>query len=240
MFSRIFRKRNRKISNTSNNSLDIVEELKTKTNLNDKGTKKIEQEIINLDKEINYITNILNIIDSIAEQTNLLALNVSIEAARAGEAGRGFSIVAEEIRKLAHNSKESSKEIREIILKVENDSENVVKAMKKVKNLNSEQQEVVFDVIDAFKIIDELIKNISSDIGNVDYHIKKLENTKNDIANSITKASEISQKAAAFSQEVSASIEEQIASTEEVSNSTIILNNLVDRLNNNIHSFKTK
>ena len=85
--------------------------------------------ISSLQGEVNQITSVLNVITSIADQTNLLALNAAIEAARAGDAGRGFSVVADEVRALANRSQENTIEISRIVEKMNISSEKSVKAM---------------------------------------------------------------------------------------------------------------
>ncbi len=87
------------------------------------------QIIMSLQGEVNQITSVLNVITSIADQTNLLALNAAIEAARAGDAGRGFSVVADEVRALANRSQENTVEISKIVEKMNVSSDKSVKAM---------------------------------------------------------------------------------------------------------------
>jgi methyl-accepting chemotaxis protein len=88
-----------------------AENIKLLVNLIDDSGKVI----LSLKDEVNQITTVLNVITSIADQTNLLALNAAIEAARAGEAGRGFSVVADEVRALATRSQESTVEISKLV-----------------------------------------------------------------------------------------------------------------------------
>ena len=93
----------------------LVQKTAGQMNTIDHSVKAAEQVVKGLEIKSKDITNILRVINGIADQTNLLALNAAIEAARAGEYGRGFSVVAEEVRKLAVQSADSAKEIESLI-----------------------------------------------------------------------------------------------------------------------------
>ncbi|MEO1253693.1 MAG: methyl-accepting chemotaxis protein [Bacteroidota bacterium] len=119
---------------------------------------KSTESISNLSKYSSEISGILSIIQSIASQTNLLALNAAIEAAQAGDAGKGFSVIASEIRKLAEQSQDSVKEIEELVA-------NVQKSAGYTSNFITEMNKVVKEsevsVVDAQRSFNEILDSYS-------------------------------------------------------------------------------
>ncbi|SHM12328.1 methyl-accepting chemotaxis protein [Pseudomonas punonensis] len=114
-----------------------------------------------LASKINGISKVLDVIRSIAEQTNLLALNAAIEAARAGEAGRGFAVVADEVRALAHKTEQSTREIETMIGDIEMDTAKAVSSMETCNGLAKQSQDVAQSAGSALEQIIESVANIT-------------------------------------------------------------------------------
>ncbi|WP_027907358.1 methyl-accepting chemotaxis protein [Pseudomonas taiwanensis] len=119
------------------------------------------QEIEQLASNANEISRVLDVIGAIAGQTNLLALNAAIEAARAGEAGRGFAVVADEVRALAHRTQQSTAEIEQMIVGIQSGTERAVSAMHSSQGRANGTLEVAQSAGQALEVIAEAIASIN-------------------------------------------------------------------------------
>lgn len=201
-------------------------------------TDSIQKSIVKLGDSGKKISEIVGMITSIAEQTNLLALNAAIEAARAGEAGRGFAVVADEVRKLAEESNNSSQQIANLVKANNVDMEEAVKA----STLGAESVKrgiaTVQSADEVFQTIVATIDHLVEDISSISRAIQQMaEENENMLQASIT-ISETSGKNSDEAQSVSAATEEQTASTHEIADASRSLAKLAADLQEEIRKFK--
>ncbi|MAC45678.1 MAG: hypothetical protein CMI12_02335 [Oceanospirillum sp.] len=138
-----------------------IEQSSSQINTLSSDMQNVVQQISELEQESNNIASVLDVIGGIAEQTNLLALNAAIEAARAGEAGRGFAVVADEVRTLASKTQQSTQDIQEMIDRLQNGVANAVQAMQQANGQVSSTVESAGQASEALNKIVGAINNIN-------------------------------------------------------------------------------
>ena len=196
------------------------------------------QQVENLGTRAQQIGQIVDTVSSIADQTNLLALNAAIEAARAGEAGRGFSVVAEEVRKLAEQSGEAARNIASLITEMQNDTALAVQSMHRGNDEVVAGTESVRRTGVEFEAIEELICNLNNNISQSITAIRNGAGSAQQIVAELDSAKAISQDTTKEAQNVSASTEEQAATMHEMSEASQMLAELAQNLQNGIAKFQ--
>lgn len=216
----------------------LVQKTADQMNTIDHSVKKAEQVVKGLEIKSKDITNILRVINGIADQTNLLALNAAIEAARAGEYGRGFSVVAEEVRKLAVQSADSAKEIESLISEIVKEIHTSLNVLQSVNNEVETGLVMTDETKQSFKHISNMTKEIAATLQNMNATVEELSAGAQEISAASNDITAISKESSDGIQDIAASAEEQLASMEEISSSAQTLEKMSEELRDLTKRFK--
>nr|WP_308742461.1 methyl-accepting chemotaxis protein [uncultured Anaerocolumna sp.] len=211
------------IHNTKDGAV-VTEHLNQQTKTTIEITTDIINKIEKLAEKSSTISNIVNVINEIADQTNLLSLNASIEAARAGSYGRGFSVVANEIRKLAEQSQKSVNDIKDIISSIQDDTKNAV--------------QITLEAGKALKLQDGAVKNTMESFHNISVSVEDLMTYLNHIADNVGNMEDARISTTEAIENISSVMEEIAASTNTVNQNSNLQLSSVETLNKSASNLK--
>lgn len=222
----------------SKKGLRNIEEVTTQMNSINTNVGNLSVSINTLEGRIKEIGEITKAITDISSQTNLLALNAAIEAARAGEQGKGFAVVADEVRKLAEQSSQSAEQITSLISQIQVDTKTTIQSMSTAKNEVDLGLNIVQNAGNSFGEIEVSINDLVNLFEEVFVSLKELKDNTDVINVSVMEVNSMAEEAAANTENVSAATEEQVASMEEIAASSSSLANLAESLQELIRKFK--
>ena len=194
--------------------------------------------VLKLGTQSKQIGEIVSTISDIAGQTNLLALNAAIEAARAGEQGRGFAVVADEVRKLAEQSQVAAKHIADLIREIQTQTTKAVEFMETGTQEVKLGSQLVGDAGKTFSEIVTKVDKVTLDVKLVVAEIKKIVQERYSMVKLIDNLEVIGTKTSDQSQNVSATVEEQAASLEQLAAVSRSLSEMSQELHKVVNSFK--
>ena len=191
-----------------------------------KSVSDLQDVIQGLNKNSEKIGDIVGVIDDVADQTNLLALNAAIEAARAGEQGRGFAVVADEVRKLAERTTSSTKEIADMVKSIQGDTSQAVSSMEEAGKEVKEGVEVAGKAGDALKKIVEMSQGVNQIVQQIATAAEQQAAASEEISSNVESIASVSKQSASGAQQTSSAAQE--------------LSSLADGLQSLVNQFKLR
>ncbi len=244
------------IKDINEKSDNVSSAVQTASSYSEKGSEalhKVNSSMVNIQGSVNDTSKVIDklgehsqaigkiteVIKGISEQTNLLALNAAIEAARAGEQGKGFAVVADEVRKLAEQSGEAAGQVSALINGIQKETENVALVMNKGINEVNDGSKVVNEANSYFQLIFKSIQEVESNMQEVSNAIDNMNKTEKEVFVNVSDITQLSEAVAGETQGISAATEEQVASIEEMTASVQSFSDMATTLKELTDKFKT-
>jgi Methyl-accepting chemotaxis protein len=221
-------------------STEIMNDLDQSNERTNSAIERINKQVHSTYEASVRINDVVQMITSIAKQTVLLALNASIEAARAGEHGRGFSVVAEEISKLANQSSESAKEIDAIIGDLSNESGRMLEIMNEVLTDVEKQREKLVETQGHFKKVNEGIEVSLQETLEIRVQTKTCDVARDKITESIRALRAISEESVYSTNDTLTSVTGLNQNISEIEATAALLKDYAETLNNQVKFFNVK
>ena len=225
-------------SQTATKGVDTIEQAKMQmTTIND-STATVNDLVQKLTQQTIEIENMTKVITDITDQTNLLALNAAIEAARAGEHGKGFAVVADEVRNLAESSKQSANSIVELTMEIQRDTANVEQAVTSALGSVKDGVKIISNAGESFHEIVGAVSVMTNQIEDISATAEQLSASAEEVSASVNEIAIGAEAASQSVDSIAAAMEEQSATMQQVSGIATALVDSAAELQQEIGQFK--
>ncbi|WP_301108067.1 methyl-accepting chemotaxis protein [Sporosarcina sp.] len=202
--------------NLGNESGKTMQTAKDQMALIHSSSSQTNEMIKRLSQQSKEIESITNVITGITEQTNLLALNAAIEAARAGEHGKGFAVVADEVRKLAEESKASASQIAQLTSAIQKDTQDVEVSVQESLTNAAQGVDVIDEAGRSFQTIVEAVRKMNEEIEEISAATEEISASAEQVSASVSDIAAHAVSASDQTEQTSAAMEEQMATVQEI------------------------
>lgn len=225
------------MNDCSNDMKNSFKHLEDSVNESDISLNSVADEMNELMNFIQNVKEATSRIGSISQQTNLLSLNASIEAAHAGDAGKGFNVVAEEIRKLSDESAEATKSISDVMNQLEEKSQKTLTTVKQLKEVMKSQKDISIETASKAETVINLITEVRETFNHAKTECTNMTSQYQNLDDGISSLSAISEENAASAEETNSSMVNLKETVKGINNLSKNLNTISDELNEQLKFF---
>jgi methyl-accepting chemotaxis protein len=226
------------VQSSSEQGTKYMSDLIAKTNVTETMIRNMVEKVDKLKESTRSIRKILEMLNNITKQTNILSLNATIEAARAGAAGKGFMVVADEIRKLADQSRQSINVVGEITETIQREIDETVGALSNAYPIFQEQIVSVKEADTIFKQVQNHMSGFIVRLSNVSDSISELDQSQAILSDAMSNVSAVAQESLATSEQVASLSQEQLSISESLVKLAEKLEDLSNSLNDSLTRFR--